>query len=195
MRPVLLALLGTALSVGVVMAQSSEKPSSSRASAHKKHVPTAIDSLIENGPERPNALEEATREAAEYKARSEKSEKSESPVSAERAGPSPPPVLPTVQAVPPGPPQRNLTGPEFGLVHVGSSARDVLSVRSAVISYRDSRRRWSFAGDLGILGEGQPNGDGSAGQRPRGGYRNQTEVIRPVQQSPLPLMAQSQNLR
>ncbi len=128
MRPVLLALLGTALSVGVAMAQSSEEPSSSRASAHKKHVPTAIDSLIENGPERPNALEEATREAAEYKARSEKSEKSESPVSAERAGPSPAPVLPTVQAVPPGPPLRNLTGQEFGLVHVGSTAKDVLQM-------------------------------------------------------------------
>ncbi len=126
MRPVVAALLGTALSVGVVTAQSSEEPSSSRASAHKKHVPTAMDSLFENGPERPNAIEEVNREAAERKASSEKTAEPAAP--AQPAAPPPAPMLPTVQAVPPGPPLKNLTGQEFGLVHVGSTAKDVLQM-------------------------------------------------------------------
>ena len=44
--------------------------------------------------------------------------------------PAPPPVsaLPTVQAVPPGPPQKNLTGEEFRLIRVGSTVKEVLAV-------------------------------------------------------------------
>ncbi len=125
MRPVVAALLGTALSMGVVTAQSSEEPSSSRASAHKKHAPTAMDSLFENGPERPNAIEEVNREAAERKARSEKATE---PSATTQPAPQPAPMLPTVQAVPSGPPQKNLTGQEFGLIRVGSTVKDVLQV-------------------------------------------------------------------
>jgi hypothetical protein len=33
-----------------------------------------------------------------------------------------------VQAVPPGPPQKELTGKEFALIRVGSSVKDVLQV-------------------------------------------------------------------
>jgi hypothetical protein len=126
MRPVVAALLGTALSMGVVTAQSSEEPPSGRAAAHKKHVPTAIDALFENGPERPNAIEEVNREAAERKARSEKAAEPAAPT--QPATPPTAPMLPTVQAVPPGPPQKNLTGQEFGLIRVGSTVKDVLQV-------------------------------------------------------------------
>jgi hypothetical protein len=33
-----------------------------------------------------------------------------------------------VQAVPPGPPQKNLTGEEFGLIRVGSTEKEILAV-------------------------------------------------------------------
>jgi hypothetical protein len=33
-----------------------------------------------------------------------------------------------VQAVPPGPPQKRLTGQEFGLIQIGASAKQVLEV-------------------------------------------------------------------
>jgi hypothetical protein len=33
-----------------------------------------------------------------------------------------------VQAVPPGPPQKNLTGEEFALIRVGSTEKEVLAV-------------------------------------------------------------------
>ena len=46
-----------------------------------------------------------------------------------RARPPPPArLVPTVQAVPPGPPQKNLTGAEFSQIHVGSSEKEVLTV-------------------------------------------------------------------
>ncbi len=68
MRPVLFsALLAAALSVNPAKAQDSAKPNAK--AAKNKHVPTAVDALIENGPERPHALEEARREAAERKAK------------------------------------------------------------------------------------------------------------------------------
>lgn len=37
-------------------------------------------------------------------------------------------VAPTVQAAPPGPPQKNLTGREFTRIRVGATAKDVLTV-------------------------------------------------------------------
>src|ERR1700685_3576755 len=36
------------------------------------------------------------------------------------------PVRPLVQAVPPGPPQKDLTSEEFGFIHVGSTVKEVL---------------------------------------------------------------------
>ena len=124
MRPVLVvALLGTAMSVTIVEAQSSPE---SNAKVHKKQRPsTAMDALFENGPERPHALEEAAREAAERKGKEQKS--ADSAASTESA-PVARPVIPTVEAVPPGPPQKKLTGGEFKLIHMGSPVKEVLNV-------------------------------------------------------------------
>jgi hypothetical protein len=130
MRPVLfVALLGTTFSTYPAVAQSSaEQPapgaqSKASASGKKQHTSTAMDGLFENGPERPNALAEARREAAERQQPAEKS------TAATQLPPAPPaPALPTVQAVPPGPPQKNLTGAEFGLVRVGATQKEVLAV-------------------------------------------------------------------
>jgi hypothetical protein len=41
---------------------------------------------------------------------------------------APAPVTPMVQPAPPGPPQRDLTGNEFALIHEGSSAKEVLAL-------------------------------------------------------------------
>jgi hypothetical protein len=118
---VLAALLGAAWFLSPAMAQSSEDSRPSK--SHKGRTPTAADSLIENGPERPHALEEVRREAEERKAKVEKPVESSS-----TSAPPPPPVVPTVQAVPPGPPQKNLTGDEFRAIRVGSTAKEVLAV-------------------------------------------------------------------
>ncbi|MGA2882436.1 MAG: hypothetical protein ABSG13_26070 [Bryobacteraceae bacterium] len=84
-----------------------------------------MDSLFENGPDRPNALAAARQEAAARKQKTETPAGSPLPV---QPTPAPaPPVLPTVQWVPPGPPQKNLTGEEFGLIRVGSSQKEVLA--------------------------------------------------------------------
>jgi hypothetical protein len=129
MRPVMFsALLATALSVNPAKAQDSSE--SNAKAAKKKHVPTAIDALIENGPERPHALEEARREAAENKAKVEKSPEA---ATSSRLPPGPPPLAPveqrpTVQAVPPGPPQKDLTGEEFARIRVGSTEKEVFTV-------------------------------------------------------------------
>jgi hypothetical protein len=119
MRPVLLvALLGTTLSAQTP-GQGEAKPE-----PKARHSGTsATDALTENGPDRPNALAEA-RAAARRP-----SEAAPAPDTATAAPPLPvTPVLATVQAVPPGPPQKNLTGDEFRLVHVGSTAKEVLAV-------------------------------------------------------------------
>lgn len=123
MRPLfVVGLLGIALSEGSAVAQSSPD---SPAPAHKKQRPsTAMDALFENGPERPHALEEASREAAERKA---KEEKPADPAASTPIAPALPPLV-TVQAVPPGPPQKNLTGEEFRLIRVGSTTKEVLTI-------------------------------------------------------------------
>ncbi len=54
-------------------------------------------------------------------------ESEEKPAPAPQAAP-PAPIVPTVQAAPPGPPQKNLTGDEFKLIHTGSTTREVLAV-------------------------------------------------------------------
>ena len=69
MRPVMfIALLGTALSVNLAPAQSSAGQSaSSTAEPKKKHSGTSgTDALTENAPERPNALQDARRAAAQH---------------------------------------------------------------------------------------------------------------------------------
>ncbi len=56
--------------------------------------------------------------------------------------------MPPVQAVPPGPPQKNLTGEEFGLIHVGSTEKEVLTAlgppSSSVVVPDDGHLRKSF---------------------------------------------------
>jgi hypothetical protein len=41
---------------------------------------------------------------------------------------APAPLIPTVQAAPPGPPQKRLTGREFALLHAGFTTQEVLAV-------------------------------------------------------------------
>lgn len=130
MRPVFLAaLLGGALYVHPVAAQSaSSQPEGSTSGSNgtatpKKRGTSATDSLFENGPERPHALADARREESERQPKAEKS-----PEAASLAAPPPAPALPTVQAVPPGPPQKNLTGDEFRLIRVGSTVKEVLNI-------------------------------------------------------------------
>jgi len=125
MRPVfVLGVVGIALSVSSGVAQEA----SSAASHNKKHTPSAMDSLFENGPERPGALAEVERESAERKAKAAAQKPADSERPADKPPAPPAPQLPTVQAVPPGPPQKNLTGTEFRQLHVGSSGKDVLTV-------------------------------------------------------------------
>jgi hypothetical protein len=101
-------------------AQSSSAPAASGAaeSAKKRSGTSATDALTENGPERPNALAEAQREA---------SQRSQLAQTASESAPAPiVSARPMVQPVPPGFPQKHLTGEEFGLIGVGSTAEDVL---------------------------------------------------------------------
>jgi hypothetical protein len=119
MRPVLLiALLGTTLS-----AQTSDQGGSKPEPRARRSGTSATDALTENGPDRPNAMAEARAAARRT------SEAATAPETATAAQPLPvPPALATVQAVPPGPPQKNLTGDEFRLVHVGATVKEVLAV-------------------------------------------------------------------
>jgi len=123
-------VIGTSLSLKHSVAQDSSEATPSgtaRSKAdNKKHASTAMDALFENGPERPNALAAARQEQTARKQKAETPAGSPPPV---QATPAPaPPVLPPVQAVPPGPPQKNLTGEEFGLIHMGSSQKEVLAI-------------------------------------------------------------------
>ena len=122
MRPVMVGiLLGTALSVNFAEAQSAadepvpSKVESKRAVSHPQHD----GSLTENGP-------------APRKRREESRPNGEEPAV---PAPAPPPPaqsqaaqFPTVQAVPPGPPQKDLTGKEFALVAMGSTVKEVLQI-------------------------------------------------------------------
>lgn len=123
MRLVLVtAVVGTALSVSLVQAQNA----SGQKSLKKQHPSSAMDGLFENGPERPHALVDVGRESAERKAKAEKS--ADASAAAETPAAPPAPVIPSVQAVPPGPPQKNLSGEEFRLIRVGSAEKEVLAV-------------------------------------------------------------------
>jgi hypothetical protein len=133
MRPMLVVgLLGTALSVSPAVAQSAgDQPSGEQrkstvpASNKRRSTSAAMDALSENGPARPNALEEAKREGAIR----EKQPEAEAGAKPGATPVAPPAVAqPTVQAVPPGPPQKNLTGEEFHRIRVGSTSKEVLAV-------------------------------------------------------------------
>jgi hypothetical protein len=120
----IVAVLGSAVCVGAVAAQSSSQQSTPERSNNDKRRPnTAMDALFENGPDRPHALKEAARESTARRMQEQKAAPAE-------AAPLKPaaPLVPTVQAVPPGPPQKNLTGEEFRLVRIGSTTKEVLGV-------------------------------------------------------------------
>ena len=133
MRPVfVVALLGTALSTNPVAAQSStDKPASDAAEQKDLEHSKPPGWLFENGPEPKSAAER--REALARRDRAKSAPSAESAGSTEPTTPrpatqSPAPLVPTVQRVPPGPPQKNLTGAEFSQIHVGSSEKEVLTV-------------------------------------------------------------------
>jgi hypothetical protein len=92
-----------------------------------KHSGTsATDALTENAPERPHALAEARRAASPGSEAAETAPGSEPPTQQAPAPIITQPVRPLVQAVPPGPPQKDLTSEEFGFIHVGSTVKEVL---------------------------------------------------------------------
>jgi len=121
MRPVMfIALLGTTFSLSPARAQNSSAPSASgTAEPHPKHG----GSLFEGGPARPTALEEARRTESRRTPGA-----GIVPDSAPATQPAAAPAPVMVQAVPLGPPQKNLTGAEFALIQVGSAAKEVLEV-------------------------------------------------------------------
>jgi hypothetical protein len=107
---------------------SPAQPASGTAEPNEKQSGTsATDALTENAPERPNALAKARRAASQ---RASQEDAAGEPVPSAKAAPEPivTPVRPMVQGLPPGPPQKNLTGEEFALIHVGSTAKEVLEV-------------------------------------------------------------------
>ena len=128
MRPfIVVALCGTILSQYPAAGQSSSAQPAPGSAEPKRAVshPNHNDALFENGPIRPHALADAQRNAAVHKESGGDSAPATTPPP---PPPAPTPVLPTVQAVPPGPPQKNLTGDEFGLIRVGSTEKEVLAV-------------------------------------------------------------------
>jgi len=124
MRPVLFsALLATALSVNPAVAQSSSAQAGSEP-AQSKGAETQSGHhgwLFENGPEPKNL--KVFHPGTSHRTPVEAAPDSKS------APPPPhaPAAVPTVQAVPPGPPQKDLTGAEFSLIHVGSAEKEVLT--------------------------------------------------------------------
>jgi hypothetical protein len=146
----MLGLLGTTLSMNPAGAQDSPPQP-------VKHYGTSgTDALTENAPERPHALAEAAAHSASPDA-------PVGSVPAALAAPEPiaPRVRPMVQAVPPGPPQKNLTGAEFGRIQAGSTAKRVLEVlgppSSRVIvpdddgHLRESLQYWVQGSPMGIV--------------------------------------------
>ncbi len=118
MRPfIVVGVLGTVLSVGLAEAQTS-------ASSKRHSDKRASDAFFENGPEVPNALAEARRAES---TRAPQADRAKDSAPLAQAAPATP-ALVTVQAVPPGPPQKKLTGAEFALVAVGSKEKEVLEV-------------------------------------------------------------------
>lgn len=128
---VVTAILGSALSLSIVEGQNTSAQPSAGAPAQ----PAASDSGAKEA--KPKArhgraltlpeITEAT--AAEQRAiEGDDDEDSAPPAAAPAKAPAPTPVIPTVQAAAPGPAQKNLTGSEFALIHVGSTAKEVLNI-------------------------------------------------------------------
>jgi hypothetical protein len=134
MKPVILvALLGGSLWMHPAGAQSAPPPADSAPAESKAAPPprkptgtSATDALTENGTGRPKKGNASRR--AETDREDESPDLSSKPLAAPTPTPPPARVTPTVPAVLPGPPQKNLTGQEFGLIHVGSGAKEVLAV-------------------------------------------------------------------
>ena len=120
-RVFVVAVLGVSSSIGPAMAQEATR--SGTPTTQRKHVPTVGDSLFENGPDRPHALDDVRR--AEAHPVSEKA--SEANAAPSQSRPTAP-VIPTVAPAPPGPPQKSLTGDEFKLIHIGFTEKQVLQV-------------------------------------------------------------------
>ncbi|MBV9770260.1 MAG: hypothetical protein JOZ32_11865 [Bryobacterales bacterium] len=144
MRPVIVvALLGTALSMSPANAQDGSDASGSGAKKSKaaKSNVKYDGSLFENGPPLAHS-------GAHHSASHATKEAETAPEPAPVEPPAQVPVVPTVQAVPPGPPQKNLTGEEFARLHVGSTEKEVLAVlgppSSRVIVPDDDHLRESF---------------------------------------------------
>jgi hypothetical protein len=161
------ALLGTSLFMDPVkanpavgnppMGQSSQaQPASGTAETNEKHSGTrATDALTENAPERANALAEARRASQEDAAAR--------PVPSAKAAPEPvvTPVRPMVQAVTPGPPQKNLTGEEFAFIYVGFTEKEMLKVLGPPSSrvvvpdddghLRESLQYWVKGSPMGLV--------------------------------------------
>ena len=126
-RVFLMTMLGGALWISGAAGQDSAD--GREADRHHKNRPTtAADALFENGPDRPHALAEVQAHEAEIRAEAAKTPSKESQSNPATPPPPPPaPVIP-VQAQPPGPPQKNLTGQEFQSVHMGATLREVLNL-------------------------------------------------------------------
>jgi hypothetical protein len=120
MRVLYVALLATSLLSRVAEAQNAEPAAAEPRPSPPVPKHTSNPALFENGPPSKSASHARTSHNA--------SEAEQSPDAAPLAPPPvpPSPVMPTVQAAPPGPPQKNLTGDEFRLIHIGSSAKEVL---------------------------------------------------------------------
>jgi hypothetical protein len=127
MRPVFfLGLLGSALSVSPAVAQSSTDPAAATP-AKSTAAPESTGGhhawLFENGPEPRNHT--IVRPATGRKTQDEAAPSAPAPESKPQVAA---PIVPTVQAVAPGPPQKNLTGDEFKLIHQGSTKKQVLEI-------------------------------------------------------------------
>ena len=130
MRPVFaVALLGTTLSTNPVAAQSAtDKPAPDTKEKAAENHSKPPGWLYENGPEPKTEAERREILARRDHAKTASSPDSSEPATPRAAAPAPAPLQPTVQAVPPGPPQKNLTGAEFSQIHTGSSEKEVLTV-------------------------------------------------------------------
>ena len=118
------ALLAGNLALFSVAAQNSAEQSDKDAAAAAK-LRAHRQSLFEGGTPPPEPRQAANRERSGNAA-----EPDSTSASTNDKAPEPPsaPPIPTVQAVPPGPPQKHLTGAEFKSIHIGATAKEVLAL-------------------------------------------------------------------
>jgi hypothetical protein len=154
-RVVFVALLVGSLLNGLAEAQSTEQGATEPKPAPPPPRHTSNPALFENGPPSKNASRGGS---------SRHTPEAESAPEPVPATPPPPPVapaMPTVQAAPPGPPQKNLTGDEFRQIHVGSSAKEVLAALGPPSSrvvvpdddghLRESLQYWAKGAPMGTV--------------------------------------------